>query len=180
MLVHDLDLRVVRVSDGTSYFPWLLDPSQPDVPAVTGDNSRDNVEQVHVAAPDSGVYHLIVTHKGSLTESQPYSLVQSGLAFPPPVAPEVHNLVVAQRRDGSGLVDIHFDVVDPDSPLVTVTVSASSDGGVTWDLAMNSISGDVGAGVATGVSKTIMWDFAQDHPDLYLPACVFKVTVDDE
>ena len=78
------------------------------------------------------------------------------------------------------IVDILFDVVDPDSPQVTVSVVASSDGGITWDLPVTSVSGDVGAGVVRGPGKAIIWDFAQDHPDLFLSTCVVKITVLDE
>jgi len=180
MLVHDLDLRLEQVSAGTQYLPWVLDPALPDAPATTGDNVRDNVEQVRVASPDSGTYRVIVQHKGVLVEDQFYSFVQNGLVPPPPVAPVVTGLMVVQRRDGSGLVDISFDLLDPDSPLVTVTVTASRDGGITWDLPVITVDGDVGAGVAAGPGKLIVWDFALDNPGLFLPDCVVKVSVSDE
>jgi hypothetical protein len=37
----------------------------------------------------------------------------------------------------------------------------------------------VGPGVAVGPGKSIVWDFAADNPDLFLPQCVVKVTADD-
>ena len=46
VLVNDLDLRVITPGGVTTNFPWILNPSSPTNAATTGDNSRDNVEQV--------------------------------------------------------------------------------------------------------------------------------------
>ncbi len=75
MLVNDLDLRV----DGTNQ-PWLLNPSSPGSAATTGDNIRDNVEQVYIATPSAGSHSITVTHKGTLTGgSQTFSLIVTGI-----------------------------------------------------------------------------------------------------
>lgn len=78
-LVNDLD---VRISDGTNtYMPWVLDPNNPSVAATTGDNVRDNVEQVYLAGAIPGrTYTIKVSHKGTLTSgSQAYSLIVTGV-----------------------------------------------------------------------------------------------------
>lgn len=78
MLVNDLDLRV---SNGTTFFPWVLDPSNPSVAATTGDNFRDNVEQVLIPTPAPGLYTITVTHKGAAllpSNSQAFSMIVSG------------------------------------------------------------------------------------------------------
>jgi hypothetical protein len=67
MLVNDLDLRVVR--SVTTYQPWILDPNNRALAATTGDNIRDNVEQVYIASPQSGQYLVRVTHKGNLVNN---------------------------------------------------------------------------------------------------------------
>lgn len=77
MLVNDLDLRVVYPGGPTTHYPYILDPSNPADAATTGDNIRDNVEQVYVASPAAGEYMAIVSHKGSLSANQWYSLVGS-------------------------------------------------------------------------------------------------------
>lgn len=66
MLVNDLDLRMVR--DATTYRPWILNPANRTAAATTGDNFRDNVEQVHIANPTAGGYLVRVTHKGNLVD----------------------------------------------------------------------------------------------------------------
>jgi len=83
MLVNDLDLRVTR--GGNTWLPWVLDPAHPAAPATTGDNVRDNVEQVRIAA-DTCSYAVEVSHKGVLLDSaaQDYSLIISVEAPPVP------------------------------------------------------------------------------------------------
>lgn len=77
-LVNDLDLRVLDPG-GQQVAPWVLDPAVPSAPATTGDNTRDNVEQVVVAAPSPGRYTVQITHKGTLTDgAQPVSLILTG------------------------------------------------------------------------------------------------------
>lgn len=76
MLVNDLDLRVTHLTSSTESLPWVLDPANRDAPAVHGDNWRDNVEQVLIA-PQEGYYRVDVSHKGTLTGTQWYSLVSS-------------------------------------------------------------------------------------------------------
>jgi hypothetical protein len=175
VLVNDLDLRLERVSDGLVTRPWTLDPATPGAWAVRGDNVRDNVEKVQTAAAQAGAYRIIVRHKGTLSGgSQAYSLVADGAA--PPV---VSNVTFAQRNDGSGLVDVGYDLADPDSPAVSVSLAASDDGGATWDLVMNSVTGHVGSGIAAGAARSAVWDFDADHPGAVLPSVVIRVTASD-
>ncbi len=77
MLVNDLDLRLTHISSGLTYEPWVLDPYSPSAAATTGDNIRDNVEQVHTASLPAGVYAVTITHKGSIGSGQDYSLIAS-------------------------------------------------------------------------------------------------------
>lgn len=77
-LINDLD---VKISDGTTTFnAWVLNPDAPSAAATTGDNIRDNIEQVYIANTIPGKsYTITVSHKGTLTSgSQPYSLIVTG------------------------------------------------------------------------------------------------------
>lgn len=76
-LVNDLDVRVINPSAGT-HAPWLLNPDLANqtaaaraTAATTGDNTRDNVEQVQIANPTAGTYTVRVTHKGNLQNGDP-------------------------------------------------------------------------------------------------------------
>jgi hypothetical protein len=78
-LVNDLD---ITVGDGTTLFkPWVLDPDNPSAPATTGNNIRDNIEQVYIAGAVPGkTYFIKVSHKGTLKSgTQPYSLIVTGI-----------------------------------------------------------------------------------------------------
>ena len=78
-LVNDLDLRLLDDTETTA--PWVLNPNRPDQPATTGDNIRDNIEQVVIQNPVPGrTYTIRVSHKGELRYgAQPFSVVVSGL-----------------------------------------------------------------------------------------------------
>jgi len=71
-LVNDLDLRVVSPT-GSTNLPWALNPDLTNQvsaarssAATTGDDNRNNVEQVYVAQPTNATYLVRVTHKGNL------------------------------------------------------------------------------------------------------------------
>jgi len=178
-LVNDLDLRVERVADSTVFPPWILDPANPAAPATVGDNFRDNVEKVEVPYPVPGFYRVIVTHKSSLSDGiQAYSLLTSGLGDRP-ATPTVSNVAFSQRADGSGLVDVTYDLDDPDDLTVSVGFDASADGGNTWTLAVDSLSGDLGPAVPIGKGRAIVWDFAGDNPDQYFSNVVVRITAQD-
>jgi hypothetical protein len=98
MLVNDLDLRVVSPS-GTTNSPWVLNPASPATAATTGDNIRDNVEQIHIATPSSGQYLVRVAHKGTLvndtgqTTNQNVSILVSGNLAQPPAVPVITSIL---------------------------------------------------------------------------------------
>ncbi len=93
--------------------------------------------------------------------------------------PELGNLVFAQRTDGSGIVDIDFDLGDADGDTITVRVQASGDNGQTWFLPCISLSGDFGTGVTAAPGRHIEWDLAQDLPGLELDALVIRLLASD-
>jgi len=79
VLVNDLDLRVIDPNGSITNKPWVLNASNPATPATTGDNIRDNVEQIHINNPIDGWYTVRVTHKGSLSNGvQDVSIIVTG------------------------------------------------------------------------------------------------------
>ena len=85
MLVNDLDLRINSGPPPQTYMPWVLDPASPAAAATTGDNFRDNVEQVVIEGVGTGSYFVEVSHKGTLLNgnNQNYSLIISVKPTPP-------------------------------------------------------------------------------------------------
>ena len=95
-------------------------------------------------------------------------------------APFVSNVHVDQRS-GTKLVDIGYDVSDPDGDLLTITVSVSDDGGSTFTVPAVSFVGgsDVGVGIAPGTGKQIVWDAGADVPDVYGTNYRVKISASD-
>ncbi len=79
-LVNDLDLRIMD-PQGSRHLPYVLDRTRPAEPAVPGDNTLDNVEQVRLPGPLTGGWITVsVSHKGVLRDGeQAFSLLVSVL-----------------------------------------------------------------------------------------------------
>jgi hypothetical protein len=100
------------------------------------------------------------------------------LALPTQAAPVVSHVSAAQRA-GTKLVDISYDVSAEGFATVSIKIEASSDGGVTWTVPVQTLSGDVGASVAVGAGKTAVWDAAADWTGNASTQMRFRVTADD-
>jgi Hypothetical glycosyl hydrolase family 15 len=74
--------------------------------------------------------------------------------------PEVSNILVQQRTDGSKLVDISYDLFDSDADTMFITLNFSVNGGQSWEYPVFGISGDVGAGIISGTDKNAVWNCA--------------------
>jgi formylglycine-generating enzyme required for sulfatase activity len=89
----------------------------------------------------------------------------------------VSNISAAQRPN-SRFVDITYDVA-ADFPTVSVSLQVSSNGGSTFAVPATTLSGAIGAGVATGTAKKITWDAGADWSGQYSTQMRFKVIADD-
>ena len=79
-LVNDLDIRITK--NGTTYYPWKLNPANPNLGAYTGDNTVDNFEKIQINNP-SGTYTVTVSHKGDLKyNKQDVSVIVTGINNP--------------------------------------------------------------------------------------------------
>jgi hypothetical protein len=79
VIKNDLDLKIVS-EGGTTYYPYRLDPDNPSAPATTfTKNYVDNVEKVYIADPEPGTYTITVDHEGTLSGSQVFSIIISGI-----------------------------------------------------------------------------------------------------
>ena len=82
-LINDLDIRIIRNSNSQVYLPYILNPNNPSAAATTGNNYRDNVEQIYLPNLPSGTYTILVTHKNNLQNNAPqaFSLIGSGFVL---------------------------------------------------------------------------------------------------
>ncbi len=138
VLENDLDLRVTSLTSGAVFTPWVLDPTNPSAAATTGDNARDNVEQVVVPAPAGDVYQIRVTHKrDTLVDTrgegdrpqQRFSVVVTGASAlgvggRPLVSPQV--LSVAEGQVGQFSVQL-LEPPGTDTVLTVTRAAGSSD-----------------------------------------------------
>jgi len=92
-------------------------------------------------------------------------------------APVVSNLSASQRA-GTMLVDIAYDLASPFGSLA-VSLEISSDAGATWTVPAATVSGDVGASVAPGTGKAMVWNAGADWPGQFSEQMRFRVVADD-
>lgn len=92
--------------------------------------------------------------------------------------PVVSN-VTSSQREGTKLVDIHYDVDDTDGDTLKVRVEISDDGGTTYAVPAFSFTGDIGDNVAPGTGKHIVWDAGTDWDGEYSDQMRVKVIVSD-
>ena len=114
-LVNDLDLRITNVQTNEVHYPWKLDVNAPRNPAIKGDNTVDNVEQVLIDQPAAGIYKIEVSNKGTLvnndganTEKQVYSMIVTGyteIPTPEVIPAEASPTLLA---DGNNKVNVKF------------------------------------------------------------------------
>lgn len=92
--------------------------------------------------------------------------------------PIVSNVIATQRAHTS-LVDVTFDIVDPDGAPVRVTLAYSTDNGNTYVHECQSVTGDVGAGVIPGLGLHAIWDASADLHEFASMTFVVRVYADD-
>ncbi len=95
------------------------------------------------------------------------------------VDPTVSNLQ-AKQRAGSRLVDITYDVVDPDSPTLTVYLKVSADGGATWKGPVELVSGDVGRGIVPRAGKSLVWNAGKEMPNQFGVKYRYRIGASDQ
>jgi formylglycine-generating enzyme required for sulfatase activity len=105
-------------------------------------------------------------------------LLLAGSAFAN-VAPVVTNVQAVQQASPSQLVVITYDVLDTDGDAMTVSLQISADGGATWAVPVNTVSGDIGDGILSGVGYQIIWDAGIDYPSHSGTEYQAKVLSDD-
>ena len=114
-LINDLDLRITNTQTNEVHYPWKLDVNAPRNPAIKGDNTVDNVEQVLIDQPAAGIYKIEVSNKGTLvnndganTEKQVYSMIVTGyteIPTPEVIPAEASPTLLA---DGNNKVNVKF------------------------------------------------------------------------
>ncbi|MCX6924145.1 MAG: formylglycine-generating enzyme family protein [Verrucomicrobia bacterium] len=94
-------------------------------------------------------------------------------------APVVSNVRAAQRS-GTQVVDITYDLADPDTSALKVSVAISTNGGAAWFSPGASVSGAVGTGIAPGSGKSVAWNARVDLPAKLFSNMRVSITASDD
>ena len=94
-------------------------------------------------------------------------------------APPVVSNIRASQRGGTQLIDIYYNLSDPDSGSATVYVSVSADAGATYNLPVATLTGNFGPGVSVGVDRHIVWNAGVDWGGQFSTQCKVRITADD-
>jgi uncharacterized protein (TIGR02145 family) len=88
---------------------------------------------------------------------------------------EITVTAVAQRSDGSGFVDVYFNLSGPGSTY-NIAMQASFDGGSTYSsIPPASLSGDI-ASIPPGSNKHIVWDGLGSFPNMFSTQARLELT----
>ena len=70
--------------------------------------------------------------------------------------------VTASQRPGTEFVDIYYQLTDFYGANAAITVLVSTNGGLTYNAAAASFSGDIGADISPGIQRHIVWNVGAD------------------
>ncbi len=141
-LINDLDIRIISTTTNQTYFPYILDPANPNNAAQKGDNTLDNVEKIYLNDIPAGEYIVQISHKGTLKDpTQQFSLIISGIDAAPTISDvdKAELIKIYNNTDG----DNWNESWNLDAPVNTWTgVTLSSEGKVlSLQLSNNNLSG---------------------------------------
>ncbi|MCP4545974.1 MAG: SUMF1/EgtB/PvdO family nonheme iron enzyme [bacterium] len=132
--------------------------------------NRQRTEQVFDGMIDDiRVYNRVLSH----TEIQYIYRLSAG------AGPAILVNSVSQNNLPSQHVEIIYDLSHPENLPCTISLMASIDHGLSWDVPVTTVSGDIGAGVYPGNSKAILWDAVTDYPDNLINDLIVRVAGDD-
>jgi hypothetical protein len=93
---------------------------------------------------------------------------------------QVTNVVVAQRTDGSKLVDITYDITeDAVFCFYSIEVQMSLDNSENFT-PISQLSGDVGLGIEWGNDKYILWNLGEEFPNIFFNDAVIRIIAEGQ
>jgi hypothetical protein len=119
-----------------------------------------------------GIMDDIRVYSRQLNIDEIYALFTEGQ---PPQTNTISNILINQRNDGSGIMDVYFNL-NCTGGQYNITLEASFDGENTYTaIPASFLSGDV-SNVSPGTNKHIVWDGLGSHPNTYSTATKLKIT----
>ncbi|WP_264524140.1 S8 family serine peptidase [Flavobacterium sp. N502536] len=130
VLVNDLDVKIVK--DGVTTLPWVLNPATPNVNAVRGVDTMNNIEQITLDHPAAGTYKIIVSGTRVPMGTQEFSVVYDY------VAPEL-TLTYPIGGEKINTDTTEFIRWEYEGEPKTFTLEYSVDGGMNYQLIAKDI-----------------------------------------
>ncbi len=96
-----------------------------------------------------------------------------------PAAPPVVTNIRAAQLAGTKNVEILYDVSDADGDALSIGMQVSGDAGQTYTIPATALSGHIGAGVAPGVNRRILWNAGADWNGQLVSSAKVRVTASD-
>jgi formylglycine-generating enzyme required for sulfatase activity len=94
-------------------------------------------------------------------------------------APPVVSNIRASQIAGTKNVEILYDVSDADGDALTIGVQVSGDAGSTYTIPATALSGQVSAGVLSGLNRRIVWNAGADWNGQFVGSAKVRVTASD-
>lgn len=135
-LVNDLDIQLTS-PNGTVFQPWVLDPtpnsSLLNSNAVRGIDSLNNMEQITIKNPVSGIYNLLVNGTSVPFGPQDYWLTYEY---------NYEDITLTYPIGGEGLVPGEFELIRWDAPedSIPFILEYTTDNGQSWVTITSSTS----------------------------------------
>lgn len=121
---------------------------------------------------------FILSRGGASLASGWVCLLLSALIVSARAAEPLVTNVRADQVAGTKRVEVQYDLSGASSP-VFVSLEASSDGGATFAVPVATFSGDVGAGIAVGKNRKIVWNAGADWNNQFGDSMRFRVAATD-
>ena len=173
VLVNNLDINITR--DGSTYYPWWLDPANPSNPAVAGIDNINNVEQVVIDASTSDTYTINVNGKIIPEGPQSYSLIiTTGVIYVPDdyttIQRAVDNATAGDTilvRDGTYIENVNVNkrvIIESENGTANCIVKAEDSSDHVFNVSVDyvNINGFTVEG-ATGTSNAGIYLGGIDH-----------------
>jgi hypothetical protein len=111
----------------------------------------------------NGLFDEVRIYDRALTEQEIQALYTENA---PPQPNSISNIIINMRNDGSGMLDVYFNLSATGSQY-NIKLETSFDGGSTFAVVPASyLSGDINS-ISPGNNKHLIWDGFSSNPNIY-------------
>jgi len=151
-------------------------PKQPTATTTpAGLNVTFTFDGSAVAPTNPGSYAVVASAYANNT-NEIVASVSGTFVINSGVANVVISNVSAAQRLGTRMIDIDYDVTALSSP-VGVSLEISADGGITWSVPANTVTGVIGANVTPGTNLRMSWNAGTDWNNHAASQMRFRIKV---